>query len=42
MFFLGDYVKIKNREGYDGQVGKIKGYDGQLFYTIELKSEKKR
>lgn len=40
MFFLGNYVRIRNKERYNNQIGKIKGFDGN-FYTIELKNIKK-
>lgn len=41
MFIEGDYVKIKNKEVYSGEYGKIIGYDGQFFYTIQLIKTKK-
>ena len=40
MLIVGDYVRIKNREEYNGQIGKLKGYTG-LVYKIELKTVKK-
>ena len=40
LFFLGNYVRIKDREPYNSQIGKIKAFDGN-FFTIELKNIKK-
>lgn len=41
MFIEGDYVKIKNREVHNGEYGKIIGYDGGVFYKIQLIKIKK-
>lgn len=41
MFIKDDFVKIKNRESYNGEYGKIIGYDGQIFYTIQLHKSQK-
>ena len=42
MFFQGDHIKIKNKDHYEGKFGKIVGYDGVKYYTIELSSIKKK
>ena len=39
MFFEGDYVKIKNKEGYDGLIGKVLAY--RPPYEIQLLESKK-
>ncbi|MFX1504241.1 MAG: hypothetical protein ACFFDH_24995, partial [Promethearchaeota archaeon] len=36
MIFLGDYVKILNKERYEGEYGKVEAYDGFMYYTIKL------
>lgn len=38
---LSNYVRIKDKEPYNSQIGKIKAFDGN-FFTIELKNIKKR
>ena len=37
----GDRVKIKKNSSYTGEIGKIVGYDGFMYYKIELMSIKK-
>ena len=39
MFFEGDYVKVKNKEGYEGLIGKILAY--RPPYEIQLLESKK-
>jgi len=42
MIMRGDHIIIKNKQDHDLQIGKIKGYDGHIYYKMELKCEKEK
>lgn len=33
---VGDYVKIKNNKFHAGEIGKLEGYDGFMYYKVKL------
>ncbi len=41
VFIQGDRVIIQTQSNYDGEIGKIVGYDGYKYFEIELLSIKK-